>query len=94
MLTRYWFEFVRDRQATALGLGCGITALNLEDARKILRQALFPLYGDRAVRRVIEGVEVSSLDETRVRPRMGNPTVRGVWFPVVPPRASRPSGTR
>jgi hypothetical protein len=30
---------------------------------------------------------VSSLDETRVRPRMGNPTVRGVWFPVVPPRA-------
>jgi len=89
VLTRYWFEFVRGEQATALGLGCGIIAFNLEDARKILRRALFPLYGERAVRRVIEGVEVSSLDETRVRPRMGNPTVRGVWFPVVPARASK-----
>ena len=56
---------------------------------KSFGRALFPLYGERAVRRVIEGVEVSSLDETRVRPRMGNPTVRGVWFPVVPARASK-----
>jgi hypothetical protein len=65
VLTRYWFEFVRGEQATALGLGCGITAFNLEDARKILRQALFPLYGERAVRRVIEGAEPRCAAEQR-----------------------------
>ena len=84
MLTRYWFEFVRGGQATALSLGCGITAYNLDDARRMLRQEIFPLYGDRAVARVIEGVEIASLDETGVRRRLGNPAVRGVWFPVTP----------
>ena len=84
MLTRYWFEFVRGGQATALSLGCGITAYNLDDARRILRQEIFPLYGDRTVARVIEGVEVASLDETGVRRRLGNPAVRGVWFPATP----------
>ena len=84
MLTRYWFEFVRGGQATAPSLGCGITAYNLDDARRMLRQEIFPLYGDRTVARVIEGVEVASLDETGVRRRLGNPAVRGVWFPVTP----------
>ena len=88
MLTRYWFEFVRGGQATALSLGCGITAYNLDDARRMLRQEIFPLYGDRAVARVIEGVEIASLDETGVRRRLGNPAVRGVWFPVTPVHGS------
>ena len=83
MLTRYWFEFVRGGQATALSLGCGITAYNLDDARRMLRQEILPLYGDHAPVRVLEGVEVASLDE-RVRLHLGNPAVRGVWFPVTP----------
>jgi hypothetical protein len=85
VLTRYWFEFVRGGQATALSLGCGITAYNLDDARRMLRQEIFPLYGDRATVRVLEGVEFASLDE-RVRLHLGNPTVRGVWFPATPVR--------
>ena len=85
MLTRYWFEFVRGGQATALSRGCGITAYNLDDARRMLRQEIFPLYGDRATVRVLEGVEFASLDE-RVRLHLGNPAVRGVWFPVTPVR--------
>jgi hypothetical protein len=52
----------------------------------MLRQEIFPLYGDRTVARVIEGVEVASLDGTGVRRRLGNPAVRGVWFPVTPAR--------
>ena len=79
MLTRYWFEFVRGGQATALSLGCGITAY------RMLRQEIFPLYGDRATVRVLEGVEFASLDE-RVRLHLGNPAVRGVWFPATPVR--------
>ena len=60
VLTRYWFEFVRSGRPkgvaeatppTALSLGRGITAYSLDDARRILRQAVFPLYGQRAVKR-------------------------------------------
>jgi hypothetical protein len=90
VLTRYWFEFVRGGRPTALSLGCGITAYNLDDARRVLRQAVFPLYGERAVARVIEGVDVASLDAERVRPRLGNSAAPGVWFPVASQRANRP----
>jgi hypothetical protein len=90
VLTRYWFEFVRGGRPKALSLGCGITACSLEDARRVLRQAVFPLYGERAVARVIEGVDVASLDADRVRPRLGNSAAPGVWFPVAPQSANRP----
>jgi hypothetical protein len=90
VLTRYWFEFVRGGRPTALSLGCGITAYSLDDARRILRQAVFPLYGERAVARAIEGVDVASLDAERVRPHLGNSEAPGVWFPVAPQRANRP----
>ena len=77
MLTRYWFEFVRGGQATALSLGCGITAYNLDDARRMLRQEIFPIYGDRATVRVLEGVEFASLDE----PAPGQPGGQGRVVP-------------
>jgi hypothetical protein len=83
--SRYWFEFVRGGQPTALSLGCGITSYNLDDAKRMLRQEIFPPYGERAIMRVIEGVEVASLDE-RVPQRLGDPAVRGVWFPVTSAR--------
>jgi hypothetical protein len=82
VLTRYWFEFVRDGQQSALALGCGLTGHNLEDAKILLRQEVFPCYGERVIRRVIEGVEIASLDQDRVRPHLGNPAVRGIWFPA------------
>jgi len=89
VLTRYWFVFVRAEQTTALNLGCGISAFNLDDARTILRREVFPLYGVRPVARVIEGVDVASLDEERLRPHLGNSAAPGVWFPVMPQRANR-----
>ena len=88
VLTQYWFVFARGGRPTALSLGCGITAYSLEDARKILRQAVFPLYGERAVARVIEGVDVASLDPERVRPHLGNSAAPGLWFPVASQRAT------
>ena len=88
VLTRYWFVFARGGRPTALSLGCGITAYSLEDARKILRHAVFPLYGERAVARVIEGVDVASLDPERVRPHLGNSAAPGLWFPVASQRAT------
>lgn len=30
----------------------------------------------------VENVDISSLDDNHVRPNMGSPIVRGVWFPM------------
>jgi hypothetical protein len=82
VLTRYWFQFVAEAKPSALALGCGLTGYNLDDAKAILRQEVFSRYGERQIKRVIEGVDVWSLDEARVRPHVKNPAVRGIWYPV------------
>ena len=42
------------------------------------------MFGDAAVpvpSRVIDDVDVRDLDQRHVVPNMGDPAVRGVWFP-------------
>jgi hypothetical protein len=64
-------------------MGCGITAYDLVDAHKMLREQVFPLFGEGIVDEVVENVDVRTLDEKHVRPNMGNPAVRGIWFPLL-----------
>ena len=62
-------------------MGCGVSATDLDDAEALLRESLFD--GDLpTVRRVVEDLDVRDLDENHVRPNMGDPSVRGVWFPA------------
>lgn len=85
MLRRFWFKFRRDRSKllTVLDMGCGITAYDLEDARKVLREEVFQVHDEQPVEEIIEDIDVSTLEERHVRPNMGNPAVRGVWFPLL-----------
>jgi hypothetical protein len=64
-------------------MGCGITAYDAADAYTFLREQVFPTYGEEPVDEIVENVDVSTLDEGHVRPNMGNPVVRGVWFPLL-----------
>lgn len=89
MLHRYWFDFnITPNQlseyATYAGFsyGCGVTAYSLEDALQVLRQSVFGSDPLPEVAKVVEDVDVSSLDKGHVLPNMGNPTSRGVWFPI------------
>jgi hypothetical protein len=82
-LTRYWFTFRRLARPTLLSLGCGITAYDLADAHRMLREKVFPIAGEQPIDDVIENIDVSTLEEKHVRPNMGNPVVRGVWFPML-----------
>lgn len=79
-LTRFWFEFdeLADPPPGAR-LGCGVTAMSRSDAEQLMRDGsgrdLPP------IRRVIEDVDVATLDEGHVLPNVGDVSVRGVWFP-------------
>jgi len=83
LLTRYWFTFAKAEESNVLDMGCGITAYDLRDAHRFLREQVFPLFGERAIAQVAADVDVRTLDASHVRPNMGPAAVRGVWFPMI-----------
>lgn len=80
-LTRFWFEFnLIDHNA--LGLGCGVTAWNYDDAVNILKQQVFKTDSQLSIKRFAEGIGVSTLDKGHIIPNMLPTNFRGVWFPM------------
>lgn len=82
---RYWITFkFEPGSAAPLGarIGVGVTAWSLEDALTLTRDGVFSGNEAPAVREVVHDVDVSTLDPGHVLPNMGNPLLRGVWFPV------------
>lgn len=80
-LHRYWFTFRDPPVASFFGLGCGVTAVDREDAERLLRGAWFAAQGLPRIHDAIEDVDVRDLDAGHVLPNMGDPSIRGVWFP-------------
>ena len=85
MLKRFWFKFdisIEDSTAPfGLLIGCGVTALDYNDALRILDEKVFK--GDvPEPKLVVEDISIASLDQRHVVPNMGNPAIRGVWFPL------------
>lgn len=83
MLHRYWFKFTHSTSPSILNLGCGITAYDEEDAKRLLQDKVFSVYGSRQIIDTIKDIDVSTLDENHVRSNMGSPANRGVWFPLM-----------
>ena len=83
-LHRYWLEFAMSSfsEPTPLRLGCGVTAHAKTDALEIVRTRVFHGGEVPTVVSVIEDVDLSTLDPRHVLPNIGNPAVRGVWFPL------------
>jgi hypothetical protein len=75
MLVRYWFH-------TQKGLGFGVTAYSLEDAKSLLA-AQWPSSPESEILEVVPNINISSLDQGHVAPNMGLANVRGVWFPCL-----------
>jgi hypothetical protein len=79
-LRRFWFEFEPDAAPLGMGYGCGVTAYDRHDAEELVSAAIDgPM---PTVRRVIEDVDVSTLDGGHVLPNMLPPNERGIWFPA------------
>ena len=84
-LHRYWFEFdtaFSDPHPIGTLLGCGITAYSQSDALLLLQERVFGGNSPPPVKRVVENVDVSQLDQAHIRPNMGNPAERGIWYPL------------
>lgn len=73
MLRRYWFE-------TDRGLGYGVTAVSVDDARDLLAKYGYPS-PDVRITGIMEDVAMDALDANHVLPNAGPLIVRGVWFP-------------
>jgi hypothetical protein len=75
-LRRFWFPLSR-------GLGIGVTAPSLEEARELAEDVRARLYKDAEITGEISDVDVSSLDANHVLPNVGYVMVHGVWFPAL-----------
>jgi hypothetical protein len=80
-LHRYWFTFDEPPKASFFVLGCGVTAVDREDAERLLRSAWFAADGLPRIHGAIEDVDVRDLDAGHVLPNMGDPSIRGIWYP-------------
>lgn len=81
ILRRYWFTFSSIEPYNPLRLGCGVTAYSYEDAISILLQTVFVGQNEPQIDKVVEDIDVSTLDQKHVIPNMDPPVWRGVWFP-------------
>jgi hypothetical protein len=82
-LIRFWFEFdPTSSPAAKSSPWWGVTAWTVEDARNLISdsgrfdQALPP------VTRLVEDVDLASLDQNHVLRNMAQPNLRGVWYPL------------
>jgi len=81
-LVRFWFEFNLTDNYSFLGLGCGVSAWNYDDAINILNEKIFINNPSPSIKNVIEDIDVSTLDQGHVLPNMLPPNNRGVWYPM------------
>lgn len=81
-LTRYWIEL--DGKAAPTNQ-FGVTAYSTDDALSLIAEYFKRTYQEEApikTSRVIENVDVSTLDAGHVLPNMLPPIFRGIWYPM------------
>jgi hypothetical protein len=84
-LVRFWIEFdqkLKDRPPLVTLIGVGVTAVDREDALKLVAERVFKGETMPPIKAIRENVDVSTLDEGHVIPNMEPPFWRGVWFPL------------
>jgi hypothetical protein len=64
-----------------LETGVGVTGEDLEECFAIVRNRIFGRALMPAVLKVVEDIDVSTLDKERVLPNIEPPIWRGIWFP-------------
>jgi hypothetical protein len=74
LLHRYWFP-------ASTGIGVGVTAYSLADAKFLADKALIYLPAGASLSSPIQDVRVEELDQLHVIPNMGPCNFHGIWFP-------------
>ncbi len=94
LLHRHWIEFATalprrrrgDILAWLLARCCGITTYTFDDALYLIREQLTLGRDLPPIRDVIEDIDIATLDSGHIRPNMGDPLWRGVWWPRIDPQ--------
>jgi hypothetical protein len=79
LLHRYWLVF-----EGSFGGSYGVTAYSYDDALTLLKKCEFKDKDAPKIKKIIEDVEISSLDAGHILPNMGVVTIRGIWYPRIP----------
>ena len=74
LLRRFWFK-------TKKGLGIGVTAYSLDDAKTIVSKATEEIGKMTEIVAIVEDIDITTLDQNHIIPNMGPPNLRGVWYP-------------
>ena len=87
-LIRFWVEFekpdedvIKNIVRKGVGRGCGVTAFTKEDAINIMKETVFRNEDLPKILKLIENVDVNTLDQGHVIPNMGVVSIRGIWHP-------------
>ena len=79
MLYVYWVTLKDLPKSSMWGLGVGVTARSESDACELVTR----IVDDGSSMAVVQPVEdMNSIEQNHVRPNMGNPLIRGIWFPL------------
>jgi hypothetical protein len=82
-MRRFWFIFEVDVNAKFNSvLGYGVTAIDYRDALELLQTYVFVNEYLPKVKRIINDVDVSTLDKGHILPNILPPNVRGIWYPM------------
>ena len=84
-MIRYWFEFEIEsafNYPAGIGVGCGVTAHNYDEAVNFLDEKVFNVIKRPLFKKVIENVDIRTLDQGHVIPNMQPPIYYGIWFPL------------
>jgi hypothetical protein len=63
-------------------MGCGVTAWSYDDAIIILQTIVFKDRAIPPIKKVIENIDVSTLDANHTLPNSLPVNVRGIWYPI------------
>jgi hypothetical protein len=74
LLHRYWFP-------ASAGIGVGVTAYSLADAKILADRALIYLPAGTSLSLPVQDISVEELDQLHVIPNMGPCNFHGIWFP-------------
>src|SRR5688572_20844965 len=86
----FWFELVPSSDLPpGVRLGCGVTAYDLNDARRILRERVFGGNEPPAVT-IVEDVDLPTPAPAHSLQNMLPPSNRGFWFPLGYPGGCSP----
>jgi len=61
-------------------LGFGVTAYSLEDSQALLAAAGYVAQREYQPSRVVEYIDIRTLDQKHVIPNMGPPGLRVIWY--------------